>query len=286
MTVLRMRMDNDMLVRGMAERTRETYVAAIIRLARFYHRPPDQLSPAEVQAYLVHMLREEHLAWSTCNIAVQAFRFLYHTTLGHPAPTFTIPGPKRRQTLPEILSPGEVRRLLESTSTRKQRALLATTYAAGLRVSEVVRLQLHHIDAERMSLRIEQGKGGKDRDTLLSPRLLEELRAYWRQYRPTRWLFPARDGQRPMDVSTAQKLYYAAKQRAGITKRGGIHALRHAFATHLLEGGTDLHTIQRLLGHGDLRTTMRYFHLARRTVLATVSPLEWLDQAPPQPPSA
>jgi site-specific recombinase XerD len=175
--------------------------------------------------------------------------------------------------------------VIESAANRKQRAVLATTYAAGLRVSEVVRLQLHHIDAERMSLRVEQGKGGKDRYTLLSPRLLEELRAYWRAYRPALWLFPARDGKRPMDVSTAQKFYTATKQRAGITKRGGIHALRHAFATHLLEAGTDLHTIQRLLGHGDIRTTMRYLHLAQRTVLKTLSPLEWLDQAPPPPPA-
>jgi site-specific recombinase XerD len=226
------------------------------------------------------MLREEKLAWSTCNIAVQAFRFFYHTTLGRPEPTFTIPGPKQPKTLPIILSQDEVRRVIVSTATRKQRALLATTYAAGLRVSEVVRLKLEDIDAQRLSLRVEQGKGAKDRDTLLSPRLLEELRAYWRAYRPARWLFPARDGQRPMDVTTAQKYYYAAKGRAGITKRGGIHALRHAFATHLLEAGTDLHTIQRLLGHGDIRTTMRYFHLARRTLLGTTSPLEWLDRAP------
>ncbi len=161
MTELRTRMDNDMLVRGMAERTRETYLAAVARLARHYRRSPDQLSPPEVQAYLVHMLREEKRAWSTCSIAVHAFRFLYHTTLGRPAPTFTIPGPKQPKTLPEILSPAEVRRLLESTGTRKQRALLATTYAAGLRVSEVVRLQLHHIDAQRMSLRIEQCPFGK-----------------------------------------------------------------------------------------------------------------------------
>ncbi len=281
MTTLRMRMDNDMLVRGMAERTRETYLAAVARLARHYRRAPDRLSPAEIQTYLVHMLREEHLAWSTCNIAVHAFRFLYHTTLDRPAPTFTIPAAKQPQRLPEILSPAEVRRLLESTANRRQRALLATTYAAGLRVSEVVRLQLRDLDAQRMSLRVEQGKGGKDRYTLLSARLLEELRAYWRQYRPALWLFPARNGKRPMDVSTAQKFYTAAKQRAGITKRGGIHALRHAFATHLLEAGTDLHTIQRLLGHGHLGTTMRYFHLARRTLLATPSPLEWLD-LPPQ----
>jgi integrase len=250
-------MDNDLLVRGMAERTRETYLAAVTRLARHFHRPPDQLSPEEVQASLVHMLREEPLAWSTCSIAVHAFRFLYHTTLGRPAATFTIPGPKSRQTLPEILSPAEVRRVIEATVTRKPRALLATTYGAGLRVSEVVRLQLRHIDTDRMGLRIEQGKGGKDRDTLLSPRLLDELRADWKQDRPREWLFPGREGKRPLAVATAQKFYYAAKGRAGITKRGGIHALRHAFATHLLEAGTDLPTIQRLLGHRDLDTTTR-----------------------------
>ena len=284
MTELRMRMDNDMLVRGMAERTRESYLSAVRRLVKFYRRAPDQLSVQEVQAYLVHMIREEKLAWSTCNIAVQAFRFLNHVTLGRPEPTSTIPAPKQPKTLPEILSPAEVRRLLESTATRKQRAVLATTYAAGLRVSEVVRLQLRDIDAQRMSLRIEQGKGGKDRYTLLSPRLLEELRAYWRQYRPALWLFPARGGKRPMDISTAQKLYTAAKQRAGVTKRGGIHALRHAFATHLLEAGTDLHTIQRLLGHGHLGTTMRYFHPARGTLLETTSPLEVLDRATPPAP--
>lgn len=284
MTELRMRMDNDMLVRGMAERTRESYLSAVRRLVKFYRRAPDQLSAQEVQAYLVHMIREEKLAWSTCNIAVQAFRFLNHVTLGRPEPTFTIPAPKQPKTLPEILSPEEVRRVIESAANRKQRAVLATTYAAGLRVSEVVRLQLRNIDAQRMSLRIEQGKGGKDRYTLLSPRLLEELRAYWRQYRPALWLFPARGGKQPMDISTAQKLYYAAKQRAGVTKRGGIHALRHAFATHLLEAGTDLHTIQRLLGHGHIGTTMRYFHLARRTLLETTSPLEWLDRATPPAP--
>jgi integrase/recombinase XerD len=283
MTELRTRMDNDMLVRGFAERTRETYLAAVARLARHYRRAPDRLSLQEVQAYLVHMLREEHLAWSTCSIAVHAFRFLYHTTLGRPEATFTIPGPKQPKRLPEILSPGEVRRLLEATATRKQRALLATTYGAGLRVSEVVRLQLHHLDAERGSLRVELGKGAKDRDTLLSPRLLAELRAYWRAYRPTRWRFPGRDGQQPLDVSTARKVYYAAELKAGITKRGGIHALRHAFATHLLEAGTDLPTIQRLLGHGDIGTTMRYLHLARRTILKTTSPLDWLDQATPPP---
>jgi site-specific recombinase XerD len=279
-------MDDAMLVRGFTARTRESDLAAVARLAKFYGRFPDQLTPEEVQAYLVPMLREEKLAWSTCGLAVHAFRFLYHTTLQRPAPTFTVPGPRHPQKLPEILSPEEVRRVIESTTNRRQRALLATTYAAGLRVSEVVHLRVTDIDAPRMRLRVEQGKGGKDRDTLLSARLLEELRAYGRAYRPQGgWLFPSRGGPRPMDMTTVQKIYTAAKLRARITKRGGIPALRHAFAPHLLEAGVDLHAIQRLLGHGAIGSTLRDFHLARRTLLATPSPLEWLDLGHLPPPA-
>ena len=283
MTTLRQQMDNDMLVRGFADRTRESYLAAVTRLAKFSRRSPDQLTPEEVQAYLVHMLREEQLAWSTCNLSVSAFRFLYHTTLKRPVATFTVPGSKQPKKLPEILSAEEVQRIIASTSNRRQRVLLATAYGAGLRLNELVHLKVTDIDAQRMSLRVEQGKGAKDRYTLLSARLLDELRAYWRAYRPQGgWLFPSRGRQRPMDVTTVQKISRAAKLRARITKRGGIHALRHAFATHLLEAGIDLHTIQRLLGHGAIGSTMRYFHLARRILLATPSPLEWLDLRPLQ----
>ena len=283
MTALRTRMDNDMILRGMADRTREAYIAAVARLARFYGRSPEHLGDREVQAYLLHMIREEKLAWSTCNITANALRFLYHTTLGRARTQFCIPVAKQPATLPAILGPEEVRRLIEHAATRKHRALLVTTYAAGLRVSEVVRLKLGDIDAARRSLRVEQGKGAKDRYTLCSGRLVEELRAYWRVYRPSLWLFPARGGQRPMDPSTAQKIYYAAKGRAVITKRGGIHALRHAFATHLLEAGTDLHSIQRLLGHGHIGSTMRYLHLAQKTLLAPASPLDLLDLPTPPP---
>lgn len=278
MGALRTRMENDLIVRGMAARTREAYVGAVSRLAQFYRRSPAQLTDREVQAYLLHLIQERKLSWSTCNIAANGFRFLYHITLGRKPIEFCIPAAKQSQRLPEILSRAEVQRLLEATGNRKQRALLVTTYAAGLRVSEVVALQLTDLDAARSSLRIQQGKGAKDRYSLLSPRLLEELRAYWREYRPVRWLFPARGGRKPLDVSSAQKIYYAAKQRAGLTKQGGIHALRHAFATHLLEAGTDLHTIQRLLGHGHISSTMRYLHLARPALMAPGSPLDLLDR--------
>jgi len=276
MSELRTLMHNDMLLRGMAARTRQSYIAAVARLARHYRRSPDRISEREVQDYLLHMIQDEKLSWSTCSITVHGLRFFYHTTLGRERARFSIPAPRQAVKLPAILSREEIMRLFAATPNQKHRAVLTTTYAAGLRVSEVVRLRLTDIDANRMTLRVEQGKGAKDRYTLLSPRLLEELRQYWRAYRPSRWLFPSRRGEKPMDPTTAQKIYYAARDRARITKPGGIHALRHAFATHLLEAGTDPHTIQRLLGHGHIGSTMRYFHLAQKTLVAHRSPLDLL----------
>jgi site-specific recombinase XerD len=277
MSELRTRMHNDLLLRGMSTRTREAYIGTVARLARHYGRSPDRISEREVQAYLLHLIQDEKLSWSTCSIAAHGLRFFYHTTLGRTRTQFTIPASKQPRKLPAILSRKEVARLFEATGNQKHHTVLVTTYAAGLRVSEVVRLQLTDIDADRMSLRVEAGKGGKDRYTLLSPRLLEELRQYWRSYRSTRWLFPARGGAKPMDSTTAQKIYYMARDRAKISKQGGIHALRHAFATHLLESGTDLHTIQRLLGHGHISSTMRYLHLAQKSLMGNRSPLDLLD---------
>ncbi len=280
MSELRTRMENDMQLRGMSERTRESYVAAVARMARYYRRSPEEISAPEVQAYLLHMMQEEKLSWSTCNIAAHGLRFLYHVTLGRDRVQFGIPLAKQPSRLPEILSREEIDRLFEATPNPKHRALLMTTYAAGLRVSEVVHLKVRDIDADRMSLRVEQGKGAKDRYTLLSPRLLEELRSYWRIDRPSVWLFPSRTG-RPLDVTAAQKIYYAAKLRARITKRGGIHALRHAFATHALEAGTDLRTIQLLLGHGHITSTTRYLHPVRPGPGGNRSPLDLLDRPTP-----
>lgn len=280
MSELRTRMHNDLLLRGMATRTRAAYIGAVARLARHYGRSPERISEREVQAYLLHLIQDKKLSWSTCSIAAHGLRFFYHTTLRRERTQFTIPAPKQPLRLPAILSREEVVRLFEATANQKHHTVLMTTYAAGLRVSEVVRLQLTDIDADRMSLRVEAGKGGKDRYTLLSPRLLEELRRYWRLCRPARWLFPGHGGAKPMDVTTAQKIYYAARNRARIAKPGGIHALRHAFATHLLESGTDLHTIQRLLGHNHIGSTMRYLHLAQKSLMGNHSPLDLLDLPP------
>lgn len=280
MTELRRRMDDDMLARGLADRTRESYLWAVTGLARFYHRAPDRISDGEVQAYLVHLIRDRQRSWSTCNIVVNGLRFFYHTTLKRDRTTFSIPSPRQSGKLPIVLSREEVQRLLTHAANQKHRTMLMTAYAAGLRLSEVLHLQVPHIDSARMTIRVAQGKGGQDRDTLLSARLLEALRAYWKVARPPEWLFPAR-GQgpaRPMGPSSLQKAYLTAKRRAGLTKPGGIHTLRHCFATHLLEAGVDLHTIQRLMGHRHLSTTARYLQLTRHTQIGPGSPLDLLDR--------
>jgi site-specific recombinase XerD len=272
---LRERMQQALVVRGMSPRTQEAYLAAVQGLAQHYHQRPDTLSEEQLHAYIRHLIEQRHLAPSSVRVAVMGLRFFYTHTLQRPFAS--LPLPKGTKTLPVVLSREEVARILASTATLRERALLMTTYGGGLRVSEVVGLRVSDIDAQRDMLRVEQGKGRKDRYTLLGPRLLAELRHYWQVYRPTRpWLFPQRTKAVPMDPSTAQKIYYAAKQRAGVTKGGGIHALRHAFATHLVEAGTDLATLQQLLGHDSITTTMRYVHVARSRVVAHGSPLDGL----------
>jgi integrase/recombinase XerD len=281
MSELRNRMIRDMTVRGFSPRTHEAYIRAVVGLAKYYRRSPDQLTHDEVQAYLAHLHQHRKLAWSSCSQAAHAFRFLYHVTLGHARAQFQVPAPRQPQKLPEILSREEVWRLFNACPRVRDRLLLATTYAAGLRVSEVVHLKVSDLDVDRMTVRIEQGKGARDRYVPLSPRLLKEWRAYWLSTPPRLWLFPNRQGTRPIDVTIAQKLYTLTKLRAGIRKQGGIHALRHAFATHLLEAGRDVHTVQRLLGHRYVSSTVRYFHLSQGHVLATPSPLDL-----PEPPAA
>lgn len=278
MGALRQQMDQDMVLRGMAQRTRETYLSAVAAMAKYYRRSPERVNEVEVQRYLLHLIEERRLAWSSCNIAVNALKFCYHVTLKHPQAQFEIPRARRPQKLPRILAREEVARLIELTVNPKHRAMLMTTYGAGLRVSELCHLKVSDIDSARMTIRVEQGKGAKDRYTLLSPRLLRELRHYWAGHRPKQWLFSAaHDLDQPISITTAQKMFYRAKRRAGIAKDCGIHGLRHAFATHLLEAGVDIHTIQRLMGHGHISSTLRYLHLAHKQLAATTSPLELLE---------
>jgi len=272
-----------MQIRNFAARTQESYVRAVEFLAKYYGRSPDQLTDAEVQHYLYHLIVDRKLSWSSCNVAVCAFRFLYAEVLQWDTDRFRIPARKTESRLPEILSQEEVERLFNVTRNPKHRVLLKTTYAAGLRVSEVVRLRVTDIDSSRMMIRVDQGKGRKDRYTLLSERLLGELREYWKLSRPPRWLFPGRALDRHMVRGTAQRVYSQARTRAGITKEGGIHTLRHCFGTHLLEAGVDIAVIQKLMGHRSIRTTLRYLQVTRHHLHSVPSLLDLLNVRKLQP---
>ncbi|MDP1635178.1 MAG: site-specific integrase [Gallionellaceae bacterium] len=282
MKSLREQMNDAMILRGFAPRTRESYLAAVRALAKYYRRSPDLLTPEEIESYHLHLIVARRLAYSSVNQSACACRFLFDKVLRRPQARFDIPMAKVPKTLPRVLSREEVTRLFAATPNPRARTLLMLTYAAGLRVSEACALQLADIESapDRMCLKVRQGKGGKDRYTMLSPQLLQTLRDYWRLYHPRTWLFPDPSGEGPIAIQTAQRIYWAARDKAGLGRMGGIHTLRHSFATHLLESGVDIHTIQRLLGHGHVSTTMRYFHLAHNKLTGTTSPLELLDPAP------
>lgn len=279
MSPLRQQMIDAMVLRGLARRTQQAYLSVVTQLAAHYHCSPDRLDASQVKAWLLHRITERHLAYTTVNQAVCALKFFFDIVLGRTAEAITIPYARTPQRQPEILSREELARLFAAASNLRTRTLLMTAYAAGLRVSEVCALRVTDIDSapDRMCIRVAAGKGGKDRYTLLSPSLLEALRLYWRICKPRVWLFPrATDAALPFDISSAQRAYYRARDRAGIIKTGGIHTLRHAFATHLLEAGVDLSTLAKLLGHGHLSTTQRYLHLARPGAIAHDSPLDLL----------
>ncbi len=221
-------------------------------------------------------MEDRKLAWSSVNVAFSGIRFFYLNILGWKETYFTIGPRKTPRVLPTLLSYEELERLFDSANTIKRRVLLMTTYSAGLRVGEVVRLKLHHIESSRMMIRVEQGKGRKDHYTLLSERALQELRDYYKAYHPKEWLFPGqRDQATHLSVDAAQRAFYAARDRAGLQdKCRGIHTLRHCFGTHLLEAGVDLTTIQRLMGHKSLLTTMKYLHITKEHLAAVKSPLD------------
>lgn len=278
MTPLRQRMSEDMQIRNLSPHTQRAYITAVAQFARHFGKSPTALGPEHVRAYQLHLLAHKR-SRSTMIITVSALRFLYRVTLGHAWALERIPYPHRPKQLPVILSPHEVARLLAATPGLKHHALLATTYAAGLRVGEVVGLRVSDIDSQRMVLRIRQGKGRKDRYVMLSPRLLEILRTYWRATRPREWLFPGHPATKPMATRSVNRLCWKAVRRARLTKRVTVHTLRHSFATHLLEAGIDVRTIQFLLGHRSLKTTAGYLHLALQTIQATPSPLDLLPTA-------
>lgn len=281
MTPLRQRMIREMGLRSFSPRTIECYVEALVGLANYYHRSPDQLQLEEIRTYLHYLLCERMLAQSTCNLRAAAITFFYREVLGQQAFNLKFRR-KHAGKLPEIYSAEELVRLFEAAGTRRDRVLLMTTYAAGLRLKEVRHLQPIHIHAERQLIRVEQGKGQKDRYTLLSPRLLLELRDYWKEYRPGTWLFPNEAKTEPLDRRSAQRIFEKAKRRAQLQRGHGLHTLRHCFATHLLEAGVDLRSIQLLLGHRSINTTTIYLHLTQKKLSELQSPFDLLRRPKPE----
>lgn len=261
MTPLRQQMIDAMRQRGFSVRTHQSYLSAVSALARYYRRSPAQLDVQQLQAYFKYLAIERDLSGASCRLYLNAVRFLYLQVLQWPSFDVSIVVPKRAQRIPELLTRSEVARIVTACTNPKHRMLLITCYGAALRVSELVALRVRHIDGERALLRIEQGKGAKDRMVPLSATLLSALRRYWSTCRPRDWLFPhTHHPDAHVGISTAQRVYTAAKRRAGVAKVGGIHALRHAYATHQLENGLAVNELQHLLGHAHLQSTMRYLH--------------------------
>ena len=275
MSPLRQRMIEDLTIRNLSPATQQSYIHAVSKFSRFFRRSPDQLGCEEVRAYQVHLVGRR-ISWGALNQTVCALRFFYGVTLGRSDLPERIPYARTPRKLPVVLSADEVVGFLEAVKGLRNRVALATAYAAGLRALEATRLNVTDIDSGRMVIRVEQGKGGKDRYVMLSPQLLGILRAYWRLTRPEHWLFPRRDGGGPMDPQTLGVACRVACQFLGLEKRVTVHTLRHSFATHLLEAGTDIRIIQVLLGHCSLTTTARYAQVSTGLIGQTASPFDQL----------
>jgi site-specific recombinase XerD len=272
-------MTEDMQVRNLSPHTQTSYVQQVSLFARHFNKSPEKLGPEEIRTYQVYLTNEKKLAAGSVLIAVAALRFLYKVSLKRQWPfDEVIPAPKKPQKLPVVLSPSEVVHFLECVGSTKHRAILTTCYAAGLRISETVRLKFTDIDGQRMVIRVDQGKGQKDRYVMLSPKLLETLRNYWRAVRPKNWLFEGDTADQPITRSAVEVACQEARRRSGIGKPITPHSMRHAFAVHLLESGTDVRTIQLLLGHRSLATTARYLRIATTKVCSTSSPLDLLPR--------
>jgi site-specific recombinase XerD len=280
MTPLRRRMIDDMTLRNLSPRTIESYTQRVAGFARYFKTSPERLGPDHVRAYLLHLVHERRVSWSHFNQLRSALRFLYRITLKQDWVMQDVVCAKKPRALPIVLSMDELIRFFQAITNLKHRAVLMTAYAAGLRLSEVSRLRVADIDSQRMVIRVCQGKGQKDRYVLLSPKLLVVLREYWRVATPRDYLFPGAEPGKPVSRKTVMKAYRDGREIAGLGKKVTVHTLRHSFATHLLESGVDLRTVQLLLGHRSLSTTARYLHVATAALRSTQSPLDRLGGLP------
>ena len=260
MTPLRQQMIDAMVLRGLASKTQVTYLYWVSDFARHYHCSPSLLQPPDLEKYLLYLINHRHLSASSVRVSLNAMHFLFVKVLNRPSYQFNIPYPKRPQRIPDLLTRDEVHQILLCCENKKHHAMLSTCYGAGLRVSELVALKVKNIDSACRIIHVKQGKGAQDREVPLSEGLLAELRSYWRSYRPHTWLFCGTTITNPLNVSSAQKIFKRCKAQSAVNKYGGIHSLRHAYATHQLNAGMPLHCLQRALGHKSIKTTMRYIH--------------------------
>jgi integrase/recombinase XerD len=277
---LRDRMEQDLKLRGLSPATIRNYLLYCRKFAAFHMRSPEELGEAEVRAFLINQIEVDQLAYASYRQVYAALKFLYRITLGRPDVVGRIPFPKRQPSrLPRVLTAAELMAFFAALPQPKYRALFMTCYAAGLRLGEACHLQVEDIDSRRMVIRV-RGKGNRERLTLLSPRLLDALRAYWRLAKPTTWLFPGAKAQHPILTKTARSAFHSARVAADLPAVYTPHSLRHSFATHLLDAGADLVLIQALLGHRSVNTTSRYTHVSVQRIQQTSSPLDYLPTFP------
>jgi integrase/recombinase XerD len=277
MAQLRDRMEQDLKLRGVSPATIRNYLLYCRKFAAFFMRSPEELGASEVRAFLLHQIEVDQLAYASYRQVYAALKFLYSVTLGRPGEVARIPFPKRRSShLPKVLTQDELAAFFSALRKVKYRALFMTCYAAGLRLGEACHLRVEDIDSQRMVIRVRSGKGGRERLTLLSPRLLTVLRAYWRVAKPRVWLFPGATPTRSIGIDSARSAFHRARLEAGLPDGYSPHSLRHSFATHLLDAGTDLVMIQQLLGHRSLKTTGHYVHVSLPRIQQTQSPLDRL----------
>ena len=281
MTPLRQRMTEELQLRNSSEQTIRTYIASVERFARYYNESPGQLSAEQVRSYLLHVLKERKLSWSAIHVNRAALRFLYVRVLKQRWFDEEIVAPKRHPQLPTVLSKEEITKILDATRNLKHWTIMATLYATGMRCNEIRLLKIQDIDSKRMLIHIRNGKGQTPRNVPLSPALLERLRIYWRWRKPKDWLFPSKQrSQHPMEDKSIRHLCANAGRRAGVKRHVHPHVFRHSFATHLLDQGADLRTIQVLLGHVDIQTTARYLQVSMRRIQAVASPFDALTVQP------
>jgi integrase/recombinase XerD len=277
MGAIREKMKADLDLRRFAETTKKEYLRRAQNFVAHFRRPPTELGPAEIRAFLAHLVQERKVGAATHHMYVAAIKFLYATTLGRPQVVASIPWPKRPKTLPDVLTGGEVEHLFRQVKSIKHRTILMTGYGAGLRISEACSLRTADIDSQRMLIHVRGGKGAKDRYVMLSGRLLVALRTYWKAIRPQGpFLFPGAIPGHPISTGAVQRVLHKVVVHAGFKKRVTAHSLRHGFATHLLETGTDIRKIQQLLGHASIQTTARYTKVTERHIGQTKSPLDML----------